>query len=72
MRLSRRTADAQNVPCYVFNRAGRVVWFAPFNATSREVLAARLGLLLFRDGQSNTRQVRYWHKADNLTVPAFV
>ena len=40
--------DAPDDPCYVFNRAGRVVWFAPFDAASREALAERLGLLLFR------------------------
>jgi hypothetical protein len=30
-----------------FNRAGRVVRFAPFNVNAREALAARLGLLPF-------------------------
>ena len=31
--------------CYIFKHAGRVVWFAPFNAKACEALAAKLGLL---------------------------
>ena len=46
-------------PMLRFQRVGRVVWFAPFNATSREALAARLGLLPFSGGV--THHVRYWH-----------
>jgi hypothetical protein len=36
--------------CYNLKRAGRVVWFAPFDAKACEALAARSGLLPFLEG----------------------
>ena len=53
-----------------FNRAGRVVRFAPFNANAREALAARLGLLPFlccpllaQSGHSVAANVRFRGKS---------